>query len=86
MGMTEIKAANQLDDIVYRLGGCRALLQALCVNAETSATSANALESLGELLNYIIQDLQAAVSAAGDYSGKGGQTGRSDTQIHCSQV
>ena len=59
MSMTEFKAADKIDNIVYRLEGCRALLYALCINAETNATSANALASVGELLNYIIQDLQA---------------------------
>ena len=73
MRMTEIET-DQLDDIVYRLKGCHALLCELCASAEIYATPEHALAGVRDLLNYIIRDLQTAVSNANNYSRREGQT------------
>ena len=62
----KIMAGKNLDDIVDRLEGCKALVLALCQFAEASVVSGPALSGVADLLGGILRDLEADIAAAED--------------------
>lgn len=63
----KIMSVGNLDDIVERLKGCKALIHTLCENASMSVTSEDALRGVSDLLSCITRDLEADIAAAEDY-------------------
>ena len=70
MKYDKIMAGGNLDNIMERLNGCRALLCALCEIAGTSRISEEALFGVTDLLEMICRDFQADIDAAEDYIGE----------------
>jgi len=66
----KIMAGGNLENIMDRLNGCRAVLYALYEIAGTSAVSENALYGACDLLEMICRDFQADIDAAEDYTGQ----------------
>lgn len=67
----KIMAGGNLDNIVARLNGCRALLYLLYKSAGTSTISEYAINGVCDLLEMICRDFQADIDSAEDYIGKG---------------
>ena len=69
MKYDRIMAGGNLDNIMTRLNGCRALLCLLHKSAGVSAISADAINGVCDLLDTICRDFQADIDAAEDYTG-----------------
>ena len=64
----KIMAGGNLENIMNRLNGCLALLDALYVAADCSVFSEEAIEAVHDLLEAIYKDFKADIEAAEDYS------------------
>lgn len=71
MKYDKIMAGGNLDNIVTRLNGCRALLYLLYESAGTSAISGDAINGVCDLLEMICRDFQADIDGAEDYTREG---------------
>lgn len=65
----KIMPGGNLEDIMNRLNGCRALVAMLYEVAGASAIPEDAINAVGDLLGTICRDFQADIDAAGDYQG-----------------
>lgn len=63
----KIMSGGNLENIMERLNGCRALLYLLYESAEVSVVSENAINGVCDLLEVICRDFQADIDAAEDY-------------------
>lgn len=71
MKYDKIMAGGNLDNIVSRLNGCRALVDTLREIVGVSTISEEALGGISDLLEMICRDFQADIDAAEDYTGEG---------------
>lgn len=69
MKYDKIMAGGNLDNIMTRLNGCRALLYLLYESVGVSTISADAISGVCDLLEMICRDFQADIDAAEDYTG-----------------
>lgn len=71
----KIMTGGNLEDILKRLNGCRALLNVLYVEAGGSVVGEDAISGVRDLLDAICRDFQSDIEGAEDYQGpEGGQT------------
>ncbi len=66
----KIMVTDNLEDIMSRLAGCRALLYMLHAAAEVNAISGDALGGVSDLLDNICRYFQADIEAAVDCTEK----------------
>lgn len=71
MKYDKIMAGGNLENIMTRLNGCRALLYLLYESAGVSAVPEDAISGVCDLLEMICRDFQADIDGAEDYTGKG---------------
>ena len=65
--MRKIVERQSLQDVIDHLEGCRALVRALCENAEITVTSEDALCGIAYMLEAVCKDFQANIDSAEDY-------------------
>ena len=70
MKYDKIMAGGNLENIMDRLNGCRALLYLLYERAGAGPISADAVSGVCDLLEMICRDFQADIDAAEDYTGQ----------------
>lgn len=68
MKYDKIMSGGNLDNIMTRLNGCRALLYLLYESAGSSAISEDAISGVCDLLEMICRDFQADIEAAENYA------------------
>lgn len=73
MKCEKIMGEGNLENIMTRLIGCRALLCLLCEDAMVKAVSAEALSGVCDLLETICRDFRADIDSAGDYAEREGE-------------
>lgn len=73
MKYDKIMAGGNLENIMERLIGCRALLSSLYLlygSAGASSISKDAISGVCDLLEMICRDFQADIESAEDYTGQ----------------
>lgn len=70
MKYDKIMAGDNLDNIMARLNGCRALVDTLREVVGVSTIPEEALGGISDLLEMICRDFQADIDGAEDYAGE----------------
>ena len=70
----KIMTCGNLENILNRLAGARALVCVLAENSSTSVTSEDALNGVADLLEAICRDFQADIDAAENVNREEGRT------------
>lgn len=68
--MNKVMSTDNLNDIIHRLSGCHALVNALYEIAGVTTISEDALSGVLDLLDGIRRDFRADIDSAEDYAGK----------------
>ena len=73
MKYDKIMAGSNLDNIMARLNGCRALVDTLREVVGVSTITEEAVGGISDLLEMICRDFQADIDGAEDYAGEEAQ-------------